>query len=333
MVGGYAPSGSTGMPGATGLAATPSITWLADPSSMLWAQAQDIGPSPRTGHSVTFDGDRNKLVLFGGRSGATFFDDTWEWDGKLWTQVADTGPSGRSYHGSAFDPITRRVIVFGGSRPDANAPNGDLYFDDTWSWDGTGWVQVEDTGPSARRAIAMAADFSRRRVVLFSGGQVTPQLRNDGTDDTWEWDGSSWTQVQDTGPPARLGGAIAYDVPAARLVLFGGAAADLLADTWAWDGQHWTQLADTGPSARMGHAMTSLSSGPILFGGLTKPAAKSDTWLWTGDSWRLIQDMGPQSRHGHALATLGRGGEEVATLFGGEGSEVYQDTWCLKERA
>ena len=333
---GIGPNGSPGMPGPSGLSGTPSVTWYSDPTAMLWAQAQDIGPAPRTSHSAAYDEDRNRLVLFGGRDGSTHFDDTWEWDGKLWTQVGDTGPTGRANHAMAFDPTSRRVLLFGGSRPDADDNNKNVYFNDTWCWDGHGWIQVADTGPSARRAIAMTGDPKRQRVVLFSGGDVEQQ-RNNATDDTWEWDGSSWTQVQDTGPQARLGAAMTFDKPTGTVVLFGGAAGALLSDTWTWDGQLWKQVADTGPNARMGHGMASLNSGTILFGGLTQTGAgaelKSDTWLWLDGAWRLIQDMGPAARQAFALATVGQGGDEVPTLFGGEGSELYQDTWCFKERA
>ena len=86
----------------------------------------------------------------------------------------------------------------------------------------------------------------------------------------------------------------------------------------------------------MGHGMTSLSSGTILFSGLGKDAdgvkQESDTWLWSQGAWRLIQDMGPSPRRDFGLATFGRGGDEVPTLFGGEGTGLYQDTWCFKER-
>lgn len=51
----------------------------------FWTQRQDIGPSGRLGHAMTFDGQRRTVILFGGRApqaaaGAVdlLFADTWE---------------------------------------------------------------------------------------------------------------------------------------------------------------------------------------------------------------------------------------------------------------
>jgi hypothetical protein len=34
---------------------------------MLWSQRQDIGPSPRVGHAITYDSIRERTTLFGGQ--------------------------------------------------------------------------------------------------------------------------------------------------------------------------------------------------------------------------------------------------------------------------
>jgi hypothetical protein len=295
---------------------------------MLWVQAQDMGPSPRNGHGVVCDPARGRLVLFGGAAAGKPTGDTWEWDGKLWTQVADTGPPARAFHGMAYDAAGEQVLVFGGSN--ADAPDSRKYFGDTWGWDGETWVQLADTGPSLRQAPAMAGDPTRKRVVLFSGGQTDAQANNLAAADTWEWDGSLWRQVADTGPSARLDARIAYDFGAGQMLLFGGAGSGpATADTWAWDGARWTQVADTGPLPRVGHAMAGLSGGVILFGGLPLGGgggALNDTWAWTGGDWRQTQDMGPSARSGHAMDQV----DDVVTLFGGQGA--MQDTWRLGQR-
>ena len=57
-----------------------------------------------------------------------------------------------------------------------------------------------------------------------------------GSGQTWEWDGSLWTQRQDMGPGGRYGPALAYDSQRDRVVLFGGTANappyGNLGDTW-----------------------------------------------------------------------------------------------------
>jgi hypothetical protein len=96
--------------------------------------------------------------------------------------------------------------------------------------------------------------------------------------DTWSWDGATWVQVSDIGPPSRQKAAMVNDGP--NTILFGGVAAlvkdppnrVVYGDTWRWDGARWTQLQDIGPSARFGHAM---ALGPnfqsiALFGGSSR---------------------------------------------------------------
>ena len=158
---------------------------------------------------------------------------------------------------------------------------------DTWGWDGQDWVQLADTGPSARAQHAMTCDPSRGRVVLFSGGQTAPLAS-----DTWEWAGD-WVQVADTGPTARLGAKLASVNDG--VLLFGGIGADEAAprDTWSWDGHQWKQVADTGPAPRAGHAMASDGTVAVLFGGqLLVPSPDLRTtpgpgMIRTGDKSRI----------------------------------------------
>jgi hypothetical protein len=327
------PMGPTGTVGLKGKTLTPHVTWRADVAALLWSQVQDIGPPARTGHGMAFDPARGKLVLFGGLAGGKAAGDTWEWDGTLWSQVADTGPSPRAYHGMAYDPAGHRVLVFGGAANDDAQDR--QYLNDTWGWDGQLWVQLADTGPSARQSPAMATDSKRQRVVLFSGGKIGPEAANLGTLDTWEWDGAQWAQVADTGPSARLAAQLAWDETPGVLLLFGGAGAGpALSDSWTWDGAQWKQVADTGPSPRFGHAMASADQAVLLFGGLSVGGGGrlNDTWAWRKGAWAQTQDMGPVPRSGHAMAHMADDARARVTLFGGEGSGVFQDTWQLAER-
>jgi hypothetical protein len=311
--------------------------------SFFWTQKQDIGPSSRTRHGLTYDGVRKRVVLFGGDPGGSPFSDTWSWDGALWTQVADTGPSARYGLAMVFDATRQCVVLFGG------ASGSDLYgadvFADTWTWDGTEWTQVADTGPAARSGHALAYDAARERVVLFGGERTLANLFGD----TWEWDGTEWTQVQDVGPSARRAHAMAFDLTARRVVLFGGAGVNGagLNDTWLWDGGVWTQAADTGPAPRAASAMVAAST-IVLFGGvnLFDPAPMppgspariiyGDSWRWDGHAWTEVQHIGPGPRWGHGMAF--RSDASRIVLVGGSSvfgpaqdaslqAGVMRDTW------
>jgi hypothetical protein len=309
--------------------------------SFFWTQKQDIGPRRRTSHGLAYDGERKRVVLFGGDPGGPPLDDTWAWDGALWTQVADTGPSARHTLAMAFDSARKQIVLFGGA-------SGSNMLADTWTWDGTEWTQVADTGPAARSGHALTYDDARKRIVLFGGRTAANPLG-----DTWEWDGTEWTQVQDVGPSARSAHAMAFNVlpdgSGARIVLFGGAGTNGagLNDTWLWDGTAWTQAADTGPDRRAACAMVAATN-IVLFGGVNSidpgfPSANriiyGDSWRLHGNAWTEVQDIGPAPRWGHGMvfrkigAAVGRvvlvggssafGPPQDASLQAG----VMRDTW------
>jgi Galactose oxidase, central domain len=58
-------------------------------TGFAWSQTQDVGPDARTGHAMTYDAPRGRVVLFGGAAlGSEPYGDTWEWDGRDWLEVA-----------------------------------------------------------------------------------------------------------------------------------------------------------------------------------------------------------------------------------------------------
>jgi hypothetical protein len=65
---------TSGNPGATSFY---GITWTWD--GQYWTLRQDFGPSPRFGHSMSYDSKRACLVMFGGATSANaLVADTWE---------------------------------------------------------------------------------------------------------------------------------------------------------------------------------------------------------------------------------------------------------------
>jgi hypothetical protein len=180
-----------------------------------WTQVADDGPSARLGHAMAFDSVRKRIVLFGGEApGVGILRDTWEWDGDAWTQVEDSGPSARKTCAAAYDSVRRRLVLFGGDSGAANLR-------DTWEWDGTVWTQVADFGPEPCMGAAMV--FKNDNVVLF-GGAATPRppAPTQVFGDTWEWNGTHWTERQDIGPGSRWGHSMAFDSTRSSIVMFGG---------------------------------------------------------------------------------------------------------------
>jgi hypothetical protein len=275
------------------------------------------------GPAMAFDSNRGRTVLFGGH-------ETWEWDGQDWTQIQDVGPPNRGWTVMAFDSARGRTVLFGGAGKNE-------YLRDTWEWDGQDWTQVQDVGPSARSGQALSFDSDAKVTLLFGGVaptglDVTFAGATATMGDTWAWDGTAWTQLDDTGPPARDCHAMAYAADRKRTVLFGGEDTNLvtLSDTWEWDTKHWTHVQDVGP-ARVASAMAFSGAGTFLFGGGQNELATAfgDTWEWDGQHWVERQDMGPPARWLHAMAYDSHRGRLV--LFGGtanyEWTSVLGDTW------
>ena len=264
-------------------------TWAWDGEH--WTQVADMGPSPRSNHSMAYDKSRERVVMFGGSNGDTSFRDTWEWDGEAWTQTSDSGPSARGGAAMAFISADRHVLLVGGA-----SGGGDL-LGDTWKWDGTDWTQVEDAGLPPRSDHAIAEDPLRNRVVVFGGRDVSGSLG-----DTWEWDGTLWSQEASFGPPACFRASMAF--ARSRCILYGGVAGvttptsspEVFGKTWEWDGRHWTALQDMGPGPRVAHAMAydSQRERVVLFGGVTIPLDSLDASLSaTGDTWDHTPELTP----------------------------------------
>ncbi len=245
--------------------------------------------------------------------------------GPTWTQAANVGPPSRTVHSMAYDSLRGRTVLFGGY-------GSSLFPAATWEWDGSNWAQVASAGPPGRDSFAMAYDSQRGRVVLFGGRSVpgSAVLPNE----TWEWNGSSWTQVAVSGPPARHLHAMSYDALRGKTVLFGGLNGSPFGDTWEWNGSTWTSVAANGPPARIRHSMAydSVRGKTVLFGGdaLSVFTEFGDTWEWDGAVWTNVATNGPGARTAHALAFDSQRGRTV--MFGGvSGSGAthteYGDTW------
>jgi hypothetical protein len=85
----------------------------------------------------------------------------------------------------------------------------------------------------------MAYNSDRQRVVLFGGASKDNPLLTE----TWEWDGSTWSQLHTaTSPPGRQDTAMSYDMARKRMVLYGGSGSIL-------DVQRTWLLGETVPDA------------------------------------------------------------------------------------
>jgi hypothetical protein len=192
-----------------------SSTWEWDGTT--WTQRTfAVSPPARFWHAMAYDAVRGRLVLFGGDGQSGLLGDTWEFDGMSWTQLFPAAsPSPRYGEAMVFDPVRNRIVLFGGH--DAGR------LSDTWEWDGTNWTQESPSvSPYPRFFHSMAFDAQLGKAILFGGDFIKPSTLGP-VNDTWEWDGTNWTQDWTAAAPSpRAGSSMVYDPSLGRVVLFGG---------------------------------------------------------------------------------------------------------------
>jgi hypothetical protein len=188
------------------------------------------------------------------------------------------GPTGRFF--PAVGGNGDQVVLFSGI-----GTGGIL--DDTWVFDGTTWTQTCGNGTAVtcgpQGVAGGAIGWDGTQFVLFGG---TPFGESDGVppvDDTWTFDGTTWTQVcgssisQPCGPAARSIASAAFqkaaDASNQGLVmggggnLFSGSEQTLQRDAWMWRSGSWTQLPtpwDDTPVSWIGDAQPAPGTGPLI---------------------------------------------------------------------
>ncbi len=264
-----------------------------------WKRSGTSSEFPRYGHSMVYDNDNQKIIVFGGFSGASYLDTTMVRTSTVsegqescsvtdtWSNLLIDGPTPRMRHAMVYDSARGNVVLFGGLNE-----SGRLH--DTWTTTTTvdngtvsyAWEPIEETGihPSVRSGHAMAYDNSRGKVVLFGGYNGGEYLN-----DTWEWDGARWVEVEVvTGlvPHHREEHTLIYDPNRQKVILFGGRNhTHIFNDVWEWNGQLWEETLFTGaaPTHRYKHAMAydPVRNHALLFGG------SDDGNVFQRDTWRF----------------------------------------------
>ncbi|MDQ1740103.1 MAG: hypothetical protein QOE53_1755, partial [Pseudonocardiales bacterium] len=306
-----------------------------------WNVQYAAGPNERTGASMALDtaGAAPVDVMFGGltRMGRSWSatNETWTWDGTAWSfQSPTTSPSGRAGAMMAYDPALGTVIVYGGW----SGISGTLY-SVTWAWNGTTWTQLSPTSSPGPQAFgSMVYDTALGKLVLFGGASAvgqSPAFAAAGgswaapppaSNQTWTFDGATWTQLSPaTSPSARSSAAAGYDPVSGTVVLYGGfsPAGTTLGDTWTFDGATWSMQSPANSPVGVSDAAMAYDStlkSLVLFGGANSAGSPTNvtsfwdsvqhSWIWN------FNDVTAAAREGMAMAPAAGNGQ--LALFSGE---------------
>lgn len=208
-----------------------------------WTERATGGPPSRGAAALVYDPIGQRCLLFGGYSDQGARKDLWSWNGSTWTFLS-AGPSdaaGRGDFAMCFDRDRNRLVIHGGW-----PGSGSSLQSDTLEWNPTNntWTRWA-TGPIGNRyAHRMAYDEVRHECILHGGYYFTNK------NDTWRWNGSTWTAAGTTGP-ARYVFGMAFDSARGQLVLHGGTTCCgevEYTQTYVWNGTSWTVCSLQGPA-------------------------------------------------------------------------------------
>ena len=196
--------------------------------------------------------------------------------------------------------------------------------------------------PRAVHLEALAFDAKRGRLVLF-GGAVGGPAGLIAPGETWEWNGRRWLVAVDSarGPGSRSAHAMAYDIDAQRIILYGGVRdaginqpGDPLCDTWLYDGRSWSRadvecLTTAAPAGLVydtnRRAVILIESGPSPRPGAPRPPlVRGRMWQWRGNTWELIDSMGPRRASLEQVTYDQRRSVLVAPIFNGPDRGVWE---------
>jgi hypothetical protein len=243
---------------------------------------------------MAWDPVGGRLVMFGGRNGATDFQDTWAFDpaGRTWSPLVTSCrrgticPPARSAHGMVWSSVLRKILMFGGQ-------TGETARNDLWAFDGKAWSQLKTTGaPSPRYYFGMAEDAASGRIILLGGVAADYQ----GLTDTWILDPArlTWTKARGTVvPEPSTGMGMAWVPSVGAVVAAGGAVAPSCStgakNAWAFDvaSETWRQLQTTGgpPTPRVNaYLVTDSCRSSAVFYGMPGnqivPLPKETDYTW-----------------------------------------------------
>ncbi|MEO1171708.1 MAG: hypothetical protein AAFX94_06610, partial [Myxococcota bacterium] len=300
--------------------------------------------------SMTYDSLRDRIVFAGGGASLDRFNnDVWEWDGLVWRGIpAPDAPNGISLP-IAYDSTRGVSIVIGDwvlpdladECPDGYARSQLEEFQVCVSsrvseWNGSSWADrtpaCDDTEPECQPTPLFGASAAYDPVldqfVLFGGIDFT--VADAVSDETWVWDGVTWTPAPTSGgPAARAHANLVYSPSAEGILLFGGCTdaqglfecTDFtgggnppLTDVWRWGRSGWEPLPDplpaenpAVPARHYGQAVADSGRGEIIwFGGSYSTGVTADC---DEPAFRCADGQIPEDRG------FGTGGDRICVCF------------------
>lgn len=198
-----------------------------EPGNERWEEIHTSGvsPLPRMSASAIYDGDGQKMIIFGGADSSQYFDDVWSLDlaSFIWQSLTPTGtpPAPRHSATAIYDSLESCMIIFGGK-------DGKGLFNDLWALDLTigneAWSELFVSGdlPVEVAGHIAAYDCTTRRMYIFGGYFYPPFIY---PEDVFYLDLNNleWTRISlHPAPIGRRDLCGDFDYRNRRLIIYGG---------------------------------------------------------------------------------------------------------------
>ncbi|MEK6371405.1 MAG: kelch repeat-containing protein [Acidobacteriota bacterium] len=320
--------GSTPVDRGTKVAYELNDTW--ERTGVRWIQRFPAhNPGRRSAHVMVYDSNRNRILLFGGRTGTTAFSDTWVYENDDWKKIdTPNAPSPRFLAGGAFDPIRDRFIIFGGNGYSADAKTTPAVFD-TWEFDGTTWTQRGGSGPQVNKPI-LVYDAARDQTLMLGLSDTSTTLM-------YQYDpaATAWKQLTPSLLPTCANEGVAvYDSVNQKVFYTGGVCTTSTGaeENLEWDGTTWTKievLAPSGDTFGAAGAFDSDRNQVVLFGGtditgITRPR----TLVFNSPFWFDLTISGTDPAPRSLFTFVTDPVNSAIWMFGGiDDQQTFGDFW------
>lgn len=242
-----------------------------------WSQLTPAtSPTPRFSAATAVDTDRNRIVIFGGFNKTAALFDTWEFDGVSWIRTNEAGPK-----------ITNATLGYDSSR-DTMILLGlnDKFERETYRYTNNGWTKLSPAKqPTCITEATLILQEHNEKLVLVGGS-----CSGFGSDETWEWDGSTWVKIEAKPTAGAVyGQAATYDAARQEVLIFGGADFTPRSTTYSYRDARYVLVAtpetDPGPRSLFVMQRDSVRNVVWLYGGHTESSDYFDLWKLQNGKW------------------------------------------------